>query len=331
MKFNQSRHSKIATVLGVIALTATTLFFQNCSNAPEIGTSSANVGSSGQVDATKLALLPVEVLIPAGTKQVFKITGGTLPYTWGVEPVGCGSFDTSTKTYTAPAGSTVCTFTITDGTKKQVRSIISVAENTLTASYSPNPAAASSNVEITPTGGTPGYTYSLVSGAGSLTGYIYRATADAETAVVKITDAQGKSVNLSIAIAGGGSGPSTGGSGTQKIFRGVNFRTGDVLTTKSQGEGGGFGYVDQPSGAITVFSTGGSSRKEIFRCFAFNHTISLNSSCDGLSNEGSLGFVEKTSVSGASRSVFACSNGASRFLTTTQNECAGAALIGFAP
>lgn len=327
------KRAKFATIFGVIAVSATALFFQNCSNAPEIGSAgAAGNSSSGQLDSNKLSLSPEEALIPAGTTQVFKISGGTLPYTWAVSPVGCGSFDTSTKTYTAPAGSTICTFSITDATKKQVRSIISIAENTLTATYSPNPAAASSNVEISPSGGTPGYTYSLVSGEGSLTGYIYRATASAETAVVKVTDSKGKSVNLSIAIAGGGSGPAQGGGPTEKLFRSFNARNSDFLPTKLLNEAAGSGYVDQPGAVINVFKTGGSSRKELFRCFGTHHSVSLASNCGGfMAPEGSLGFIDNTSSSSASKAVFLCSNGVSAFVTHNSAECFQSSPIGFAP
>jgi hypothetical protein len=321
--------SKMLAVVGVFALGAGTLFFQNCAEAPEIRNSSMNSGS-GAVDPNKLTLLPTDVLIAAGTTQVFKITGGTMPYTWAVSPVGCGSFETSTKTFTAPAGSNVCTFTITDATNKQVRSIISVSENAVSATYSPNPAAISAQIEITPSGGTPGYSYTLVSGGGQLSGYVYRAAATAETAIVRVTDSKGKSVDLSIPVGGGGT---TGGAGTTQVLRNFAATLGDFMHTRTAGEGAPT-YVNQPGATLTLFAGGGSTRREITRCYNGRlHSVAVGTAC-GVGQEGSIGFVENARTSAATRQIFVCTS-ASTFLTTNSAECSaaggGATAIGFAP
>ena len=304
--------------------------FQNCS-APEM-TETGVVDANSSSSTNKFAIVPSNVNIMVDGQQSFAITGGTTPYTWSLSPADCGGFDTATKTFTASSvGGISCTLAIRDANNKTVRSTISIAENALSATFSPNPATVTTNIQILSSGGTPPYTYTLVSGGGQLVSSVYKTPDSAETAVVRVSDTNGKTYDVTILVAGGGSNSGTGGAGTQRVFRSANGRTGDVMHTKQQGEAASLGYADQPTAALTVFSASGSGRVDIRRCFTGrSHMVGIGSCAGG--DEGSLGFLSSSSVSGASRQIFLCSNGISTFLSSNNAECNGAGQpAGFAP
>lgn len=70
----------------------------------------------------------------------------------------------------------------------------------LTATYSPNPAHTGDRITITASGGTPPYSYKLVSGAGTLNGNVYLAPANPEVTDIAVTDKAGGLFKLSVSI-----------------------------------------------------------------------------------------------------------------------------------
>lgn len=315
----------------IMASAAATVFvfgslFQNCSS-PELEAGSAGLNSTS---STKFAIVPSTADIMVNGQQTFAITGEG-PFTWSLSPDTCGGFDTGTKTFTAAAvGGITCTLSMKDRNSKVVRAVINIAETPLLATYFPNPATLSTNIQIQASGGTAPYTYSLVNGGGQLVSSQYKSPDVAETATIRVTDTGGKTYDVVIPVGGGGS-TDTGGSGTVPIFRMVSGLNGDIMMSKQQGEGAAFQYTEQAAGKVTLFSTGSSNRAEIHRCFVnARHQVSLGVCTAG--QEMLLGHVAKSSGSGATRQIFICSNGFSTFLSTNSAECGGSArAVGFVP
>ncbi len=59
----------------------------------------------GEIPGGPLVILPVSVLLYTGDTCRFSASGGSPPYSFSVVPqTGCGSIETGTGLYTAPAG-----------------------------------------------------------------------------------------------------------------------------------------------------------------------------------------------------------------------------------
>ncbi|MDR3608268.1 MAG: hypothetical protein P4M08_12935 [Oligoflexia bacterium] len=126
----------------------------------------------------------------------FTASGGTTPYSFTLTPSGFGTISSS-GLYKAPATSGTVKITVTDANGATVTSpLITVSNLAISAaSYS---IPISTSVQVTASGGTAPYTFSISSGpaGGSLsvvnsTSDIYHAPASDGTAVIGVTDATG--------------------------------------------------------------------------------------------------------------------------------------------
>jgi len=216
------------------------------------GTADVRVTDSGgqHADASvtidsAVGFAPGATTADGGLTLALSGTGGQGPYTYLVVS-GAGTVNASTGLFTAPAtaGSTLVQVTDANGGTSQI-SINNYAALGITPPSLTVTAGAGQTLQFSGTGGSGGYTYTLVSGPGTLspTG-IYTAVNTSGTATVQVTDSLGTS-----AIA---------------TVRSLRIRVnGQVLAAATDGTswylGGDFDAVDPfsaPGMAIVDASTG---------------------------------------------------------------------------
>lgn len=134
-------------------------------------------------------LSPLSVTMAVGTTQTFTATGGVGAKTFSLVS-GSGSINATTGVYTAPAMATTAVIEVADSIGNTLQATIDVV-STLTIGpkniFIPIGSKVSS---YTATLGTSPYTYSVISGGGSIvagTG-VYTAASTAGTGVVRVTD-----------------------------------------------------------------------------------------------------------------------------------------------
>jgi hypothetical protein len=114
------------------------------------------------------------------------------------------------------------------------------------------------------------------------------------------------------------------GGDTVPVYRFYDGRR--HLMTDDPDEGARFGNDEGVS--FELYRSGGGNRKAVYRCATSrgDRFLSLDSRCEGHSNEGQLGFIASSPEGADSRPVYRCFNGklADHIATTDQNECAAA-------
>lgn len=147
-----------------------------------------------------LVISPSTFTLAVNNVRTFPASGGVAPYTFSVF-AGTGSIDSSTGVYTAPAASGSATVRVTDS-----------VGNTADATVTINPALAIAPASITvalngsqtfsATGGVTPYTFSVVSGVGSINSSTgaYSGGAVVGSAVVRVTDALGNTSDAAVNV-----------------------------------------------------------------------------------------------------------------------------------
>ncbi len=170
------------------------------------GTADVRVTDSGgqHADASvtidsAVGFVPGATTADGGLTLALSGTGGQGPYTYSVMS-GAGTVNASTGLFTAPAtaGSTVVRVTDANGGTSQI-SINNYAALGVTPPSLTVTAGAGQTMQFSGTGGSGGYTYTLVSGPGTLspTG-IYTAVNTSGTATVQVTDSLGTSTMATV-------------------------------------------------------------------------------------------------------------------------------------
>jgi plastocyanin len=133
-----------------------------------------------------LAINPSSTILNAGQNVSFTATGGSGSYSW-VMMTGGGTLAGSV--YTAPWTATVATIRLTDALTLQTQdaTVTVSAPPPLTITPSTIDVTAGNTVTFTPGGGSGSYSFSVVSGAGTLAGATYT-TVTSETADIRLTD-----------------------------------------------------------------------------------------------------------------------------------------------
>lgn len=147
-----------------------------------------------------LAISPASVTIGLSATQTFTATGGVSPYTFAVQ-VGVGTINSTSGLYTAPATPGTATVRVTDALGNTSDASVTVANN-LVISPTTWVLAVNNTRTFSATGGQTPYTYSMVSGGGSInssTG-VYTAPAASGSAVVRVTDNLGQTADATITI-----------------------------------------------------------------------------------------------------------------------------------
>jgi alpha-tubulin suppressor-like RCC1 family protein len=151
------------------------------------------------VTISLLSISPPSKVMSPGDSFTFTAVGGNPPYEFSLESGG-GSVTTS-GTYTAPGSSGTATIKVIDAAKN---SAFAVATITSTLGLTPLSLTigTSDTSTFTGSGGVAPYTFSMVSGSGTIdpnTG-LYTSPATTGTDVVRITDGAGSTVNATITI-----------------------------------------------------------------------------------------------------------------------------------
>jgi hypothetical protein len=136
-----------------------------------------------------LVISPSSTEVFVGGTVVFSASGGSGSYVWSAFPV-VGSFAGST--YTAPPSAGPVTVTVKDTITLDFRdAAVNVIDVPVTLTITPSAVTINAGEAITFSagGGTPVYTYTKITGAGSLVGSAYTAPFAAETATIRVTDA----------------------------------------------------------------------------------------------------------------------------------------------
>ncbi len=154
-------------------------------NSTSNSSSSSNSNDSNQTNTLKV-YSSSSILKPFGSSSVYA-TGGTAPYTYSVV-LGGGRIEGSTYI----AGSTIETVTLLAVDALGAKAYATVAiVSPVELAVGSSSLATDGSTTLTASGGTAPYSYSLVSGGGSLNGNVYQAPAYATTAKLQVIDAQG--------------------------------------------------------------------------------------------------------------------------------------------
>ena len=157
-------------------------------------------GGGGGGGVPQLTLTAPAATLGAGTAQTLTAAGGQTPYVFSIV-LGAGSVDSSSGLFTASAtaGTTVVEVTDAHGsTAKSSLQIIVVAFVHASASVDSGTTTAQSA-----TGGAPPYTYSVLTGGGSINASaLFAAPAGPEMVMLKVTDSKGATAQESITVNG---------------------------------------------------------------------------------------------------------------------------------
>jgi uncharacterized protein YjdB len=230
--------------------TSGVVILQLTDSAGGLVTAAVTVNSALQVSPSMLTIMTSRTLN-------LSASGGVPPYFYSVTS-GLGTIDSLTGLYTAPSTNTVANIIVTDSFRNTSSSSI-----TVTSALSLNPAIANlivnGNQTFSVSGGTGPYTYSILSGGGSInsTTGVFTAPATAGSVVVQVTDSLSATatstvtVNPALTISPATINLSINGSLTFSASGGVAPRTFSILN--------GAGTVNASSGLYTAPASAGSA------------------------------------------------------------------------
>ena len=144
------------------------------------------------VDAQPLTIIPPAITLSTNDVYFFTAVGGTPPYSYA-RIAGTGTIDPVTGEFQAPGSADTTTIEVTDALSATDQSTVTIVEGLVIIPQTVS-VPANNNVAFSASGGTPPYTYAMVSGAGSVTpGGLYTAPGATGTDRVKVTDNGGDS------------------------------------------------------------------------------------------------------------------------------------------
>lgn len=164
----------------------------------EVRDSSANTAFAAITINPSLIITPQTQTIGFGEQIAYSANGGDIPYTYSIL-TGNGSINSTTGLFVGPSiiGNTVVR--VTDNSGNSVDSIVAIVDSPQ-IDRPKDKVSIGRTVTFTSTNGSPPYTYSIVSGTGSInssTG-VFTAAGDAATTVVQVTDVNSYTDSTSI-------------------------------------------------------------------------------------------------------------------------------------
>lgn len=153
--------------------------------------------------STQLTISPGSISMSAATGITFTASGGNPPYTYTIASGG-GTIDSNTGYYQAPATAGSATITVTDTSSGTSSASVQIDPSGGGMAISPASATivANSTLSFAGNSGTPPYTFTLVSGSGSIdpSSGVYHAPGTAGTATVRVTDALSATSDASVTV-----------------------------------------------------------------------------------------------------------------------------------
>ncbi len=224
------------------------------------------------IDAA-VAFAPGPTTIDGGQTLTLSGTGGQSPYTYSVVS-GPGTVNASTGVFTAPGtpGSTVVQVSDANGGTNQI-----TINNYATLGISPATATLDAGMSKTfvASGGNPPYTFSLVSGTGTVTADgAYSTPGAAGTADVRVTDAIGQHADAIVTIdsaLGFAPGPTAVDGGLTLTLSGTGGQGPYTYSVVS-----GPGTVNASTGVFTAPSTAGSTVVQVTDTNGGTFQITIN-------------------------------------------------------
>lgn len=224
---------------------------------------------SGTADASITVIAPLTVTptaasVSTGGAVSFTVSGGTGGYTWDIDPPGGGSIDGSGN-YTAPGSGDTVTVTVTDSSGNEADALVSV---TLPMPLGITPSMVTmltgEAVTFSGFGGIGGYTFSPVTGGGSInsTSGVYTAPGSPGTATVRVSDGT-DNADASITIVASGPltiSPNTAVVGTDSTLLLTAWGGKPPYSFSVES---GIGSVNASTGVYTASSSPGSAEVEV--------------------------------------------------------------------
>jgi len=204
-----------------------------------------------------LQISPTSQSLSIGATHTFSATGGVPPLTYS-KVSGVGSINATTGLYTAPGSAGSATVRVTDSLGNTSNATVSIF-SVLGISPSTYELAVNNSTTFTAGGGSSPYTFSLVSGTGSInaTTGVYTAPAGAGSAVVRVTDSLGATDDASITINAALQISPT--SQTTLINTTIAFSESGGVSPYSYSLVSGTGSINSSSGVYTAPGSNGSA------------------------------------------------------------------------
>ncbi len=154
------------------------------------------------LEGEPLEINPSELLLPTDEQWTFSAIGGAPPYTYSIL-FGLGDINETTGVYTAPSSADDVVVRVTDFDDTTSDAVLTIfVAGPFTIVPSSITIRKGDSVVFTAIGGTPPYTYSIVSGGGSIdanTG-LYTAPDKKGTTVVRLTDFLGSMSDATVKV-----------------------------------------------------------------------------------------------------------------------------------
>ena len=160
----------------------------------------SNISNATVTVNAAVAISPATVTLAVNGTQTFSATGGVSPYSYSIVSGG-GSIVSATGAFTAPATSQVVTVRATDTLSNSSDSTVTI-NGPLAISPTVLNIVANGSQTFVAAGGLPPYTYSVVSGTGTIDPVLgdYAAGPAAGSDVVRVTDSAATVVNTTVTV-----------------------------------------------------------------------------------------------------------------------------------
>ncbi len=216
-----------------------------------------NTSNSTVTVTSGLSISPASVTLAVGNSTSFAGANGSTPYVYSIVSGG-GSINSSTGAYTAPVGAGSATVRVTDSLSNTATATVTV-NAALSISPTSKTLAVNNNFTFTATGGVTPYTYSIVSGGGSINASngSYTAPATAGAVTIRVTDNLGNisnstvTVNAALAIS-----PTTGAGTIISVVDTQSFSASGGVSPYSYSIVTGAGSINSSTGLYTASASG---------------------------------------------------------------------------
>ena len=160
--------------------------------------SSANTAFAAITINPSLIITPQIQTIGFGEQINYNTTGGDFPYTYSIL-TGSGSINSSSGSFIGPSSIGSSVVRVTDNSGNSVDSIVTIVDSPQ-IDRPTDKIAINRSITFSATNGSPTYTFSIVSGGGSIhpTVGTFTAPNDVDTTVIRVTDVNGYTDSTSI-------------------------------------------------------------------------------------------------------------------------------------